>query len=367
MSLLQNTLNRVLTLTLLFLCLSGGIAVSAEEGGVTPGTAGRIAILPFHNLSGKGIPSQELRRIFREELVSRGVAIMADEELDKVLNAQRVRFTGGVSLPLASELAAHNVSAVLVTVVEVFEPGPNPVLGVTARLVRTGSEPDIFWIDGRGKTGTDTPGLLDLWVVRDPKKIQRMVFTQLADSLANRQDAGVHSLKGLFPWMYSPRITALDSDAIPKGGESVVVLPFVSDSPRRHAGEIVQLQMIRQLVWKGFKVLDVGILRDTMLKGRIIQLRTPSTYDVYYLLNILSVDFLIGGIVYEYEDSSNGVPRIDFSAQAMRRADRRTVWTATMRNKGDDGVFFFDMGSITTSTELAARMACSAVLNWMGH
>jgi hypothetical protein len=131
----------------------------------------------------------------------------------------------------------------------------------------------------------------------------------------------------------------------------------------------MQIHMIRQLVAEGYKVIDTGLARDVLLQARYIPERTPSHLEVHYLLNRMSVDYLVSGIVYDYQDaeSGSGRPQIGFTVQANRRVNRKTSWSASLRNNGLEGVFFFDKGKVTTAAELAARMTRSAVLSFSQH
>jgi hypothetical protein len=52
---------------------------------------------------------------------------------------------------------------------------------------------------------------------------------------------------------------------------------------------------------------------------------------------------------------------VDFSALALEKQSRETVWTVQSHNEGDHGVFFFNWGKINTAHSLASEMVQSAL------
>jgi hypothetical protein len=65
--------------------------------------------------------------------------------------------------------------------------------------------------------------------------------------------------------------------------------------------------------------------------------------------------------VSKYLDSNltAGPPTVDFSALLMEGAGRKIIWAAESHNQGDDGVFFFDAGTVHTAFEMASKMVSS--------
>lgn len=332
-------------------------------------TAKPLVILPVYNLSGKQAPVHAIRAAFRQELTALGIPLWSDDDLDQFISRNRIRHTGGVTRKMAQLLAHEGVGGVLVTALELYQDTPVPMVGITARLVGTGETPTIHWIDGVGSTGNDHPGLLNLGVITDVRFLLSRGMHQLAKSLAENGDVHNVMLPPGSIGKYASKFSFSDPGVNPQPGDKVVVAPFTNDSTRRHAGEILQLHMIHQLFTAGFTVIDPGEAREYMLQLRFIQNRTPTLPDTYQLLNLLSVDYLVSGIVYDYQDMEQGIGtvQVSFTVQANQRTDRKTVWSATMRNDGDEGVYFFDAGLVTTAAELATRMSRAAVYSFIGQ
>ncbi len=140
----------------------------------------------------------------------------------------------------------------------------------------------------------------------------------------------------------------------------MAVLPFTNGTPTRNAGEIVTLQVVRYLVDAGeVEVVEPGVVRQTLLRSRFIQQEGPSIPQSDLLRTMLNVDVVLFGEVDDYNEAAAGVsePIVDFTARAIDTASRQVIWSSVSHGRGDDGVFFFDVGRVETAHQLAARMA----------
>ena len=72
----------------------------------------------------------------------------------------------------------------------------------------------------------------------------------------------------------------------------------------------------------------------------------------------MNADLVLNGEVLEYRDAlgPTGTPKVDFALLFIERKTRRVVYSSYSDNAGNDGVFFFDWGSVNTAHALAARM-----------
>jgi hypothetical protein len=79
---------------------------------------------------------------------------------------------------------------------------------------------------------------------------------------------------------------------------------------------------------------------------------------------VLEADLVLTGDIWNYEDygGPHG-PYVNFSARVFDMATRRVTWASISYNRGDDGVFFFDMGQVNTAHSIASEMARSVA--WM--
>jgi hypothetical protein len=77
------------------------------------------------------------------------------------------------------------------------------------------------------------------------------------------------------------------------------------------------------------------------------------------ILGLVGADLVLSGTVRAFEDSAGafGAPRVDFSAWVLDFVTGKLAWASTSSGSGDDGVFLFDLGRVTTANALACGMA----------
>ena len=107
------------------------------------------------------------------------------------------------------------------------------------------------------------------------------------------------------------------------------------------------------------EVLEPGVVREALLKARLVQEQGPSIPQADLLRALLDVDVVLFGEVIEYIEAGAGTaePEIEFSIRAIDTARRQAIWSSASHGRGDDGVFFFERGRVPTAHELASEMA----------
>lgn len=356
--------------------LLGGILLCAgcagTGGGRPPAGSGNefrsllIAVLPIDNLSQTAAPRDEIRTLLRERLVAAGFRVLSEEELNDFMTRHRLRYTGGLDAETARAFQVElGVEAVLITSLELYLATPPPKISLLARLVATGETPEILWMDHDSRAGDDTQGLLGLGRIDDPRRLVEVSVSQLVASLAAAPV--VASTGGLWNRRFAPRLAYGGALARGEGPVTVVVLPFINRSTRRYAAELMALHFVEQLAaTPQVRVVEPGLIRDKLLAMRIIMEDGVTLPMVRQLTDALDVDYLLCGTVFDYQDFEGeaGTPKVDFSAQLIARENRRTVWASNSRNRGNDGVFFYDWGNLSTAGQMAARMSAAVVGRW---
>ena len=234
---------------------------------------------------------------------------------------------------------------------------------MTSRLVSTGDDPAVLWIDGVGLTGDESPGLLNLSLIKDPVRLEETAVERLTASMTgflsgypNWAETGT-GRKKFRPETYY-RSPVLNEHI----RRTIAVVPFLNLSQRKFAGEIMHMHFVR-FFWgfENFRVIEPGMVRDVMLKERMIMLDGISMADAEVIFSRLNADLVMTGRAINYEDyeGSTGQPVVDFFTLLVDRRSRDVVWSSHSYRKGDDGVYFFDMGKIKTAHSLAFQMAAS--------
>ena len=326
-----------------------------------PGPRLSIAVFPVENLSGIAAPVKPIREMIIGQLKRKGFNVLEDEALEKFLVRNRIRYTGGVDA-LTARVLKHEtgVEAVFMASLELFSDAVPPKFALTARLVSTGENPSVLWMDGVGLAGDDSPGILALGLIEDSEKLVTKALDTLTWSCADRvyyntERAEASKLQGKF----KPRISYRSPGLEPGRGPRVAVVPLFNRSGRKYGGEIMVLNLMRALKSAGFDVVESGIVRSAFLNLRIIMEDGISLGEASALFGVVNVDFVLGGRVLDYEDyeGASGTARVGFSVQLISRSSQKVVWSSLSLNNGDDKVYFFDWGRVNTTHAMASQMA----------
>ncbi len=320
----------------------------------------RVALMPPENLSGGPVPLREISAAVEAAVARAGVEVVTGDLVQRFLQVHRIRYTGGVGAETASAARDElGVDALLITWVEQWAEGGVPRLALTMRLVSAADPPVVEWIDARGAAGDDHPGWFDLGLVADASVLLERTLDGMARSLAAFLD-GKAPPANRCGAARSPSWAHRAPDPGLQGPLTVLVLPFVNRTDRRGAGEMVALEMGRQLLAvPGTRVLEPGLVREELLRYRLIMEEGPSLDDLLALGVSLRPDLVVAGQVLEYDE--RGVPRLGFSVAALDVRRRRLIWRSSSSGGGDDGVWWFGAGRVSTPLGLACELGRGVV------
>ncbi|SPQ00540.1 putative Lipoprotein [Candidatus Sulfobium mesophilum] len=322
-----------------------------------------VAVFVPENLSGKPAPLKVLRESLIRDVASIGISILDDASLERFMLRHRVRYTGGIDGDSALALKTEEkIDAVLISSVTLYDESSPPKLSVIARLVSTGERPAIMWMGSASVSGDDSRGILGIGLITDPVELREKVVGSLVRSLAvqlSGEKAEAKPTKG----RYRPKIFYQSDSFSPGTGYAVAVAPFLNFSDRKYAGDIIVLHFIEELLKNGFDVVEPGVLRQKLLNMRIIMNEGITLKDADVISLGLNADLVLAGKVNDYEDYTGpeGSPRVDFSVLIIEKMTKKVLWSSKSYNRGDDGVFFFDRGKVSTADRLATYMTSAIV------
>ena len=323
-----------------------------------------IAVFPFENLSGTRVNLKSIRASFIEELRHRGIHVLEEDALERFMARNRIRYTAGIDEPTAQALRNETgAEGVLITSLELYSETVPPKIALTSRLVSTGDEPEITWVDGVGLAGDDHPGILGLGEIDDFRALQAKALGTLSASLAGELSGlGGKGRVDRAVKKFRPKIAYRSPDLNAGKRYTVAVVPFFNKSERRNAGEMLVLQFIRGLHGMGeFDVIEPGLVRQAFLGLRMIMDQGVSLSDANALFAVLNADLVLGGEVLDFQDyqGTYGTAKVHFTAQLIDRKSQKVVWSSESYNRGNDGVFFFDVGKVNTAHAMTDGMVRS--------
>jgi TolB-like protein len=362
-------LNKLVLIFVAVFFLLPTLAHSEEVGNDAPMVRkgrGRIAVYPVENLTGGTAPVKEIRKICIEKLKVLGVNVLEEEVLEKFMAKYRIRYTGGVNREIAKAFKQDiDVDGVFIVSLGLYSDIDPPKISLISRLVSTGEDPSILWMDGVGLAGDNSPGILGLGLIKDPNQLLDKALKTILDSLVSYLSG---EPKGQVRWdvknRFHPKVSyrslALDSHR----KYTVVIAPFFSISERKYAGEMMTLHFAKELMKvTNFHVIEPGVVRQTFVELRIVMEQGVSLANAELISGILNADLVVSGKVIDYQDYQGtwGKPKVSFTAQLIERRSQEVMWSSHSYNEGDDGVFFFDRGRVHTAHTLASEM-----IRWIG-
>lgn len=356
-------------------CATVGGAPTADVAGGAPylprANPPIIAVLPFENLSASPAPLKQMRASLLERLRQRGLTLLDEEKLQSLMARHRVRFTGGVDKQVAEAFQRESgVGGILITSLGRYLDQDPPNVVLVSRLASTDTPSMVTWADSAALSGDDAPGFLGLGLVESMRELMPMALDRLADSLASHLLSGnPQAPEQISGGRFRPRSYYRAPSLQEAKRYRIAVLPVVNRGDRKYAGEMLAGILIEQLTKSGgFKVLEPGFVREELLKYRIVSPEGASLDTVDILFGRLDVDLLFTGRIIDYDDArgSGEAPRVTFSVQVIENRGREVVWASQSTNLGDEGVFFFGMGRVTTAHELASRMVAQVVQRMRG-
>ena len=329
-----------------------------------------VAVLPVDNISMKVVPIASLRQSMKVLLRTQGLSLVDDNTLEDFMAKHRIRFTGGLDREKAQAFQSENIAgAVLITTLEYYDEKYPPKIAITSRLVSTKDRPEILWMDSIGLAGDDSPEILGLGLIKDSRMLLYKAVQRLSDSFASFLKGNKNRVDKKRGWLeetrFEPKVYHRSSLSIDRDkGYTIAVLPFFNRSASRYAGEIMEDHFVREMGRaENFKVIEPGMVRDALLKLRVIMYDGISLNNAMALFSMLNVDFIVTGTVIDYKDyvGPTGKPKVDFSILLIDRKSSEAIWSSKSYNEGDDDVYFFDIGKVNTSSAMASEMVRAVV------
>lgn len=343
--------------------LLAGCAGARTRAPAAPPRVVALAVLPLDNASGASAPLGPLREELENALRARGVEVVTGEPVDRWLAAHRLRFTGAIPPDAAAAAPAElGVDALLVTALEQHAGTGIPRVAVGMRVVSAEAMPRILWSDAVALAGDDAPGLFGTGLVRSLPALRARALARVTGALAAWLRTGRREPPCRPEGRFAPTI-AYRSELLDGEPRSVAILPFVNETPRRRAGDVVAEAFARGLAATGrFEIVEPGLVRESLLARRIVMEGGVSLDTARVVLGALDADLVMAGYVRELADDSAGgtPPRVEFTALLIDRRSEEIVWEVSSSHHGDDGVWAFELGTVRSVNALACRMVASA-------
>ncbi len=356
---------------LILLAMAGIIAGCAQtsasvRGGEQGAAKGCIVVLPVENLSGTAAPLKEIRKSLVAKMAGQGMCIVDDNVTSGFMASHRMRNSGTIDKGLAQALKAETgATAVLMTSLQLYSDAVPPKTAFSCRLVSTGETPAIIGVESVALSGDDSPGIFGLGMVEQPAALMDKAMDSMTGAIAMLLAGERRPVAGSFTLLkYRPKTVYHSPSLDMEQKLTIAVVPFLNKSGRKSAGEMMASHFMEQFKkLEQHSVVEPGMIRQALLKYRIIMEDGISLASADLLFDDVEADLILTGEVMDYEDyqGANGSAKVDFSVKMLDRKSREVVWSSHSYNNGDDWVWFFQVGKVNTAEAMAMRMTRAVV------
>ncbi|MEW6585597.1 MAG: hypothetical protein AB1442_08295 [Nitrospirota bacterium] len=300
----------------------------------------RVALFPFENFSGNKDAMQYIMPEIRGRLESSGFEVIDDASLDAFLLKERIRSTGYIAEDAAIKMGRElNVKGVVMGSINSFSTDVNPVVGLSARIVRT-SDGSVVWANHASSTGEDSTTILELGTIREIERLSRKVLGDLFGSLT----------------MHPP-------DKERESTYRIAVMPFENDSGREDAGMIATYLFLAELFKnEKFEPVEFGEVKRFTVAMRIRGKGELDYRNANPIAESAGVDGIVVGTVEAYrEESGNSPPEASISARLIDARKNRILWCNNASHDGDDDIIILDWGRLRSAESVAHKAVTELV------
>jgi hypothetical protein len=324
-----------------------------------------VVVLPFMNVSGVEGAASDLATLFVRGIAERGYQAAPPETVEAFLAAERVRYLDSLTAPLRERLlSAASASAVVFGSVYAYAEGDNPIVGLSARMVRP--DGSVAWAGVSGMSSQDTEGALGVRAVFSIEALaERAIKKLLRDFPSPGGTAHLASARAKPVGVASP--VTFRSPALEAGRKHrICVLPLENRSDSKIASRVVgELLAQRLAASEIFAVVEPADFRQAMVATVARGWKSGDPAELAKLSPALQTGLFLRGAVYTFRDTSpqnaSITPELEMDLALIDAAAGRILWTSRIARKGGDYEKLFRRGVITNIVTLADQAAAEMV------
>ena len=332
---------------------------------------GRVALLPFENISGQANIAVVVMPKIRKALEGKGYSLLAEDDVEKLLHENRIRKTSGISIKNARifreklgveyiVVGGFHLSAVV---------KDNPQFGLSAKIVSS-DDASILWAESAGATGDDFTRILGFGTIKSMETLIARVVDSLFRSLphAGHEFNGKHQVlslpRGIFRHLYKTSVVDYFKKDELKGGPPlrVAVMPFENLTERAGSAKIVTNVFVTELFKAGiYDVVELGEADEKVIEGNVWVYGGVNYEGIKRLGKELKVDAIIIGSVETYNEglkSETTLPEVELYARmlsAREGEDGSIIWTCHSFKRGKDTQIVLEFGIVKSMVPLVAN------------
>jgi TolB-like protein len=337
-----------------------GRIAGATQGTRTPA----VVVLPFDNFSGATAVPRDLAALFAKAVARRGWRVISSDDVEPLLENDRVRYLDSLDDKSRGDIvAATGASAIVSGTLYTYAEGRNPIVALSARMVR--ADGTFAWGDVAGLSADDTEAVLGFGRSDKVAAVAERAVDTLMRRFPSASDESGLVRGPRKPLFRNGPISFRAADLDPSMPHRVCVLPFddanFSDSVRL----VADVLSLRLAAANGYEVIEPAVLRAAALKANIGSFRWITSDDLAKLAPIVGTPLFLRGTIYEFDDPaaarSATTPQLQLEMTLVDVQSRRVLWSAQHARKGTDYVGFLMLGAVSNVLTLTDRVVSEMV------
>lgn len=327
------------------------------------GQAGaRLAVLlPADPTGSRGVPERVAAALVAAAS-ARGWTVVEGAEVEDVLREARLRALDSLPTERLPELLARlDASAVLLTSVATWLPGPSPIVALSGRaLLPDGRE---AWSGVEALTANDTEGAFGFGRVEQIESLAELAVERL---LADFPAPGAIALAQ--PPAGRRRAIGLVEPSTYRAAElfgpqpvRICLLPLRGPGDAPAAPRQVADLLARRLAADGsFTVVEPADFRAALVEGRIPSLRRLDAERLLALGRALGTTVFLRGSIWRWRDGRpygvNSGTEVELDLELVDVEAGRILWNSHLARRGEDYQRLFLRGATGCAVGLADQM-----------
>ncbi|HEX7193087.1 MAG TPA: hypothetical protein VF381_16065 [Thermoanaerobaculia bacterium] len=341
-------------------------AATRGEGAAAPQSTKQpsVVILPFDNFSGSNDAPHDVVALLAKAAERKGWHVVSSSDIEPLLEKDRVRYLDSLDEKTRAEIvAATGATAIVSGTLYTYADGRNPIVALTARMVR--ADGTFAWGDIAGLSSDDTEKALGFGRSPTVAAVAAKAVDALTRHFPAAGEEGSLVAGRRKPIFRTGPISFRAAELDPSVPHRVCVLPFDSTNVGDAVRAVADVLSIRLAAASGFEVVEPAALREAALKANIASFRWIDSDDLARLAPVVGTPLFLRGTIYQYDDPvearSATTPQLQLEMTLVDVQNRRVLWTAEHGRKGTDYTGLFMLGAASNALTLADRVVSEII------
>lgn len=330
----------------------------------TPASSPAVVVLPFDNFSSSNDAPRAMAALFAKAAEKRGWRVIPSDDVEPLLEKDRVRYLDSLDDQARADIvAATGATAIVSGTLYTYTEGRNPIVAMTARMVR--ADGTFAWGDVSGLSADDTEKALGFGRSDKAAAVAEKAMDALTKHFPSPGDESSFVRGRRKPLLRTGPISFRAAELDPSTPHRVCILPFEAETTSDSVRAVADVLTLRLAAASGFEVVEPAKLREAALKANIASFRWIDSDVLARLAPLVGTPLFLRGTIYQFDDPSDPrfarTPQLQIEMTLVDVQNRRVLWSAEHTRKGTDYTGLFMLGAVSNSLTLTDRVVSEMI------